>query len=134
MPFTYPHMCRDEHVEIGHSDNSSEQCPLCRANVVSYNLKEQLAEAQAAKERYIRHILDINNKLGTPAGMTAVEQATVLQAEIAALKATNALLSAPVDISALTPSEAAFMRPLFFVFDRIIAARLNPPATEREGG
>jgi len=29
--FTYPHMCRDGHPEIGHSDNSSEMCPLCRA-------------------------------------------------------------------------------------------------------
>lgn len=26
----YPHMCRDGHVEIGHADSSSEQCPLCR--------------------------------------------------------------------------------------------------------
>lgn len=27
---SYPHMCRDEHVQIGHADNSSELCPLCR--------------------------------------------------------------------------------------------------------
>jgi hypothetical protein len=28
---TYAHMCRDEHVEIGHNDSESEMCPLCRA-------------------------------------------------------------------------------------------------------
>lgn len=27
----YPHMCRDEHQEIGHSDSEHERCPLCRA-------------------------------------------------------------------------------------------------------
>lgn len=28
----YPHMCRDEHQQIGHADSSHEMCPLCRAN------------------------------------------------------------------------------------------------------
>lgn len=28
---SYPHMCRMDHVEIGHSDGEHEQCPLCRA-------------------------------------------------------------------------------------------------------
>jgi hypothetical protein len=27
---SYAHMCRDGHVEIGHNDNSSEICPMCR--------------------------------------------------------------------------------------------------------
>lgn len=27
----YPHMCRDGHTEIGHSDSEHERCPLCRA-------------------------------------------------------------------------------------------------------
>ena len=27
----HPHMCRDEHVEIGHADSEHEMCPLCRA-------------------------------------------------------------------------------------------------------
>lgn len=26
----HAHMCRDDHVEIGHNDSESEQCPLCR--------------------------------------------------------------------------------------------------------
>lgn len=29
MSNSYPHMCRDEHVEIGHSDSESEMCPMC---------------------------------------------------------------------------------------------------------
>lgn len=29
---SYPHMCRDQHIEIGHADSSDdERCPLCRA-------------------------------------------------------------------------------------------------------
>jgi hypothetical protein len=28
---SYPHMCRDEHEQIGHSDSENERCPLCRA-------------------------------------------------------------------------------------------------------
>ena len=32
MPHSYPHMCRDGHQEIGHSDpKDDERCPLCRA-------------------------------------------------------------------------------------------------------
>jgi hypothetical protein len=27
---SYPHMCRMDHVEIGHKDSEHEQCPLCR--------------------------------------------------------------------------------------------------------
>jgi len=28
----YPHMCRDQHIEIGHRDSGDdERCPLCRA-------------------------------------------------------------------------------------------------------
>lgn len=26
----YPHMCRDGHQQIGHSDSENEMCPLCR--------------------------------------------------------------------------------------------------------
>jgi hypothetical protein len=30
--FTYAHMCRDQHVQIGHDDSGNdERCPLCRA-------------------------------------------------------------------------------------------------------
>lgn len=28
---SYPHMCRMDHIEIGHRDSEHEQCPLCRA-------------------------------------------------------------------------------------------------------
>lgn len=30
MPYSYPHMCRDDHIQIGHSDSEHEMCPLCR--------------------------------------------------------------------------------------------------------
>jgi len=28
---SYPHMCRDGHAEIGHSDSDNDCCPMCRA-------------------------------------------------------------------------------------------------------
>lgn len=32
MTFSYAHMCRDQHIQIGHSDSGGdERCPLCRA-------------------------------------------------------------------------------------------------------
>ena len=43
---SYPHMCRDEHVEIGHADNSGELCPLCRANGRIESLEIQLKKAE----------------------------------------------------------------------------------------
>lgn len=27
---SYPHMCRMDHIEIGHRDSSEERCPMCR--------------------------------------------------------------------------------------------------------
>jgi len=54
--FTYPHMCRDGHPEIGHSDNSSEMCPLCRARADVAERDKLLAEvrrqADQLGERY----------------------------------------------------------------------------------
>lgn len=29
--YIYGHMCRDDHLQIGHKDSEHEQCPLCRA-------------------------------------------------------------------------------------------------------
>ena len=49
---SYPHMCRDEHVEIGHADNSSELCPLCRANGRIKSLEAQLAQANEKLAAY----------------------------------------------------------------------------------
>lgn len=28
--YTYPHMCRSDHIQIGHKDSEHERCPLCR--------------------------------------------------------------------------------------------------------
>ena len=41
---TYPHMCRDGHVEIGHRDSEDEMCPLCREVVKVATLTEALVE------------------------------------------------------------------------------------------
>lgn len=30
QPYSYPHMCRDDHIQIGHKDSEHEMCPLCR--------------------------------------------------------------------------------------------------------
>lgn len=46
MMFEYPHMCRDEHQQIGHSDSEHERCPLCRANDEIEYLKERLAATE----------------------------------------------------------------------------------------
>lgn len=43
---TYPHMCRDGHAEIGHSDNEHEMCPLCRAVADRDELLKALKEVQ----------------------------------------------------------------------------------------
>ena len=52
---SYPHMCRDEHVQIGHSDSENERCPLCRANdafdaqkALVQTLRTALEEAKSA--------------------------------------------------------------------------------------
>ncbi len=47
MP-TYPHMCRDGHPEIGHSDSEHEQCPLCRLNAEIEKLREEMLAIRAA--------------------------------------------------------------------------------------
>lgn len=39
-PYTYAHMCRDGHQQIGHNDSEHEQCPLCRAIAVADDLRE----------------------------------------------------------------------------------------------
>lgn len=39
---SYPHMCRSDHVEIGHRDGEHEQCPLCRAIGALENARRDL--------------------------------------------------------------------------------------------
>ncbi len=47
----YPHMCRMDHVEIGHSDNSSEMCPLCRAIAEVHRSQDKYGEARMHKAK-----------------------------------------------------------------------------------
>jgi hypothetical protein len=37
--WTYAHMCRDEHVQIGHNDSEHEMCPVCRAKAEADHLR-----------------------------------------------------------------------------------------------
>jgi hypothetical protein len=50
-PNHYPHMCRDGHPQIGHADNSSEMCPVCR---VAAERDEAVALV-----RYVSRVIDI---------------------------------------------------------------------------
>jgi hypothetical protein len=38
----YAHMCRDEHIQIGHNDSEHERCPLCRAKDELESLRGRL--------------------------------------------------------------------------------------------
>jgi hypothetical protein len=41
MAYSYPHMCRDDHVEIGHKDSEHELCPFCRLrSLAEYQLEK----------------------------------------------------------------------------------------------
>jgi len=42
----YPHMCRDEHKEIGHADSESEMCPVCTAIADRDAAREEAADLQ----------------------------------------------------------------------------------------
>ena len=44
---SYPHMCRSDHVEIGHADSSSEICPLCRAHDRIAELEDRIESAKS---------------------------------------------------------------------------------------
>ena len=54
MSYTYHHMCRDEHVQIGHDDVEHEMCPLCRANAEIDRLTEQVFKLQ--EELHIKYV------------------------------------------------------------------------------
>ncbi len=49
--YSYAHMCRDNHVQIGHNDSrDDEQCPLCRADAEIERLRAALKELREAAE------------------------------------------------------------------------------------
>lgn len=58
----YAHMCRDEHIEIGHNDSEHEQCPLCRekakADVIEEALCTALEESVKLQAHYARSLND----------------------------------------------------------------------------
>lgn len=41
---SYPHMCRDGHIEIGHSDSGDdERCPLCQTIAALEQIRDEAA-------------------------------------------------------------------------------------------
>jgi hypothetical protein len=48
--FRYSHMCRDEHVQIGHNDSEHERCPLC----IAIAEKEKAVEEDQLVRRDLR--------------------------------------------------------------------------------
>jgi hypothetical protein len=52
-------MCRDDHIEIGHSDSEHEQCPLCRligALEVAREFIDSSDEAPRHRDRLLQQI------------------------------------------------------------------------------
>ncbi len=47
----FTHICRDDHIEIGHRDSSNEMCPLCRAiSALQYVLDDDGLVPRASSE------------------------------------------------------------------------------------
>ena len=46
----YAHICRDNHVQIGHNDSDHEQCPVCRERNRADHAEVQLAAERQARE------------------------------------------------------------------------------------
>lgn len=46
----YPHMCQDEHIQIGHADSEHEMCPLCREIAKSEVLRDELTASEADRD------------------------------------------------------------------------------------
>lgn len=41
---SYPHMCRDDHIEIGHAySGDDERCPLCQAMSALQQIRDEAA-------------------------------------------------------------------------------------------
>lgn len=60
---SYPHMCRMDHVEIGHSmSDEDERCPLCRALDEGGRLREEnelLRGRLVSRDEALRHYEDV---------------------------------------------------------------------------
>lgn len=55
---TYPHMCRMDHVQIGHSDSEHEQCPLCRVIGALEAARESVEAPSTRGERRLLETID----------------------------------------------------------------------------
>lgn len=58
----YPHMCRIDHQEIGHSDSDHEQCPLCRANDHIEELEAALEASEYFRDEEGKELAELQRK------------------------------------------------------------------------
>ena len=70
--WTYAHMCRDEHQEIGHRDSEHERCPLCRANDAAEAEREACAKV-AEDYGIARYLYEAEGNGGKQDAKTAAE-------------------------------------------------------------
>ena len=66
---TYAHMCRMDHVEIGHNDSEHELCPLCRMQ----NERDALAERAERLHKALRNCYCPRPANNRPDGFTIGE-------------------------------------------------------------
>ena len=59
---TYAHMCRDEHVQVGHNDSESERCPVCRER----DRAEQAEQARDAAHAALREVEWVGSGISCP--------------------------------------------------------------------
>ena len=83
----YPHMCRMDHEEIGHSDSNNERCPVCRrddALTAAHSriaaLEAKLAKREAQLVWAVRHGAELEGDrvwwfrmLGEDSGVVDIE-------------------------------------------------------------
>jgi hypothetical protein len=57
MPYSYPHMCRSDHIQIGHHDSEHERCPLCRLRDALCHLMDERDVTYAVRVARAREAL-----------------------------------------------------------------------------
>jgi hypothetical protein len=60
---SYPHMCRDDHQQIGHSDSENERCPVCIERDRADWEEMKSAQQQRALESYLRQFEKMGDRI-----------------------------------------------------------------------
>ena len=58
MTDSYAHICRDDHIQIGHNDSSDEMCPLCRALNLLRRVEDEWSDGQYITRATLASIQD----------------------------------------------------------------------------